>query len=46
MGLRGTETYCRDAVDPLEQTGGPDFVTESWIDIVYFELNPDFVHIL
>ena len=34
------ETYCRDETDPIKQTGGPDFETESWISFIYLDLNP------
>ena len=33
-----TETYCRDETDSIKQTGGPDFVTESWIYVIDLDL--------
>ena len=30
MGKTKKETYCHDEMDPIQQTGGPNFVTESW----------------
>ena len=27
---RGTETYCRNETDPIELSGGSDFVSDYW----------------
>ena len=35
-----TETHCRDETDPIKQTGGPDFVAESWIYVTDLDLYP------
>ena len=32
-GPCGTETYCRDETDPIEQTGDPDFVYNRVLDL-------------
>ena len=29
-GSRGFETYCRDETDPIELSGGSDFVADYW----------------
>ena len=28
--MRGFETYCRDETDPIELSGGSDFVADYW----------------
>ena len=33
FGLMKKDAYCADETDLIKQTGGPDFVTESWVCI-------------
>ena len=38
------ETYCRDETDPIQQAKGPDFITESVIYVIDFDLYPIRAH--